>query len=142
MKRTIATAFLAVASLLTAGGASAQNSATQANIPFNFAVGNTVFPSGTYEISAPSATDPQMLLIHNKAHWKLAAMVMTNEGNQRYTGDGYLLFHKYGEQYFLSEVNCPAAAIAADLPSSKRESRARTREASIEPPQRVLLALR
>lgn len=142
MKRTIATAFFAVASLLTAGGASAQNSATQANIPFNFAVGNTVFPSGTYEISAPSASDPQMLLIHNKDHWKLAAIVMTNVGDERYTGDGYLLFHRYGEEYFLSEVLCPSAAIAADLPPSKRENRARTREASIEQPQPVLLALR
>lgn len=52
MNRTIATAFFAVASLLTAGSVSAQSSPAQANIPFNLAVGNTVLPAGTYTVSS------------------------------------------------------------------------------------------
>ncbi|HEY6448680.1 MAG TPA: hypothetical protein VIY53_19650 [Acidobacteriaceae bacterium] len=142
MKRTIATAFFAVASLLTAGSVSAQNRAVQANIPFSFAVGNTVLPAGTYTVSSFSSQTPQMILIRNKDHARLVSIVMTSAGDARYAGDGYLVFHRYGERYFLNQVLCPAAAIMADLPNSKREDRARTREASLDQPDRVLLALR
>ncbi|MGC2638520.1 MAG: hypothetical protein WA294_15155 [Acidobacteriaceae bacterium] len=142
MKRTIATAFFAVASLLTAGNVSAQNSAVQANIPFNFAVGNTVLPAGTYTVGSASSQTPEMLLIRNTDHWKLTTMVMTSAGDVRYAGDSYLVFHKYGDQYFLSQILCPSAAIVADMPTSKREDRARTREASLNQPERILLALR
>lgn len=142
MKRTIATAFFAVASLLTAGSVSAQDRAVQANIPFNFAVGNTVLPAGTYTVSAISSETPEMLLVRNSDHLKLAAMVMTSAGDARYAGDSYLVFHKYGDQYFLNQVLSPAAAIEAELPTSKRENRARTREASLDQPERILLALK
>ena len=142
MKRTIAIAFFAVTSLLTAGSVSAQNSEVQANIPFNFAVGNTVLPAGTYTVSSISLQTPQTLLIRNSDHLKLAAMVMTSAGDARYAGDNYLVFHKYGDEYFLNEVLCPAAAMVEDLPTSKRESRARTREASLDQPERILLALK
>jgi hypothetical protein len=140
MKRTIATAFLAVASLLTSGNASAQDSGVQVTIPFNFAVGNTVLPSGTYIVSSESE---QMVLIRNKDHWKLASMALINQGNPQYAGEGELVFNRYGNEYFLNQILCPSAAIVADLPTSKREERARTREeASLGQPERVLLALK
>jgi hypothetical protein len=140
MKRTIATAFLAVATMFTFGNALAQNSAVQVTVPFNFAVGNTVLPSGTYIVNSES---PQQVLIRNKDHWKLASMVLTNQGDPQYAGEGKLVFNRYGNEYFLSEIRCPSAAIIADLPTSKREERARTREeASLEQPEQVLLALK
>lgn len=142
MKRTIATAFFAVASLLTAGSVSAQSSAAQANIPFNFAVGNTVLPAGTYTVASFSSQTPEMLVIRNKDRARLTTIVMTSAGDARYAGDSYLVFHKYGDQYFLNQVLCPSEAIIADLPTSKREDRARTREASLDQPDRILLALR
>jgi hypothetical protein len=140
MKRTIATAFFAVASLLTTGNVSAQENAVQVTIPFNFAVGNTVLPSGTYIVTSEN---PQMVLIRNKDHWKLASMALINQGDDRYAGEGKLVFNRYGNEYFLSGIDCPSAAIIADLPTSKREERARTREeASLEKPEQVLLALK
>jgi hypothetical protein len=140
MKRIIATAFLALASLLTAGNVSAQDNAVQVTIPFNFAVGNTVLPSGTYIVSSEN---PQMVLVRNKDHWKLAGMALINQGDARYSGEGKLVFNRYGREYFLNQILCPSAAIVADLPTSKREERARTREeASLEQPEQVLLALK
>ena len=140
MKRTISIAFLAVAGLITAGSVSAQNSGVQATIPFNFAVGNTVLPSGTYIVSSQNH---EMVLIRNKDHWKVAALAIAMPGNSQYAGQGKLVFNKYGNEYFLNEILCPTAAIAADLPTSKREDRAKAREeASLEQPERVLLALK
>lgn len=142
MKRTIAAAFLAVASLITAGNVSAQERAVQVNIPFSFAVRNLVFPSGIYIISSPSSGNPQMLLIRNKDHAKLTTLFSTDAGNPRYAGDGKLVFDKYGNDYFLTQVLCPSAAIVAELPTSKLENRVRTREASLRQPEQVLLALK
>jgi hypothetical protein len=140
MKRTIATAFLAIAGLLTSGNVSAQDRGVQVTIPFNFAVGNSVLPSGTYIVRSEN---PEMILVRNKDHWKLAAMALTNQGDARYAGEGKLVFNRYGREYFLNQILCPSAAIVADLPTSRREERARTREeASLEQPERVLLALK
>ncbi len=56
---------------------------------------------------------------------------------------GKLLFHKIGDRYFLSEIDCPAAAMTASLPTSKLEKKARAHmeEASIGRPEQVLIAL-
>jgi hypothetical protein len=140
MKRTIAMAFFAVASLLTAGNVSAQESSVQATIPFDFAVGNTVLPAGTYIVSSENQ---QMVMIRNKDHWKLASMALIGRGDERYAGQGKLVFNKYGNEYFLNQILCPSAAIVAELPTSKREQKAKVREeASLEQPERVLLALK
>jgi hypothetical protein len=140
MKRTIATAFFAVATLLTTGNVLAQDSAVQVTIPFNFAVGNAVLPAGTYVVSSQT---PKILLVRNKDHWKLASMALMNQGDAQYAGEGRLIFNRYGDEYFLSEVDCPAATLSADLPISKREERARVREeARLEQPERVLLAMK
>jgi hypothetical protein len=142
MKRTIATAFLAFASLLTAGNASAQDSTVQANIPFSFAVRNLVFPPGTYIVSSASSANPNMLLIRNRDHVKLATLLLANAGDPRYAGDGKLVFDRYGDDYFLTQILAPSAAIVANLPTSKLENRVRMREASLQPPEQVLLALK
>jgi hypothetical protein len=140
MKRIIATAFFAVASLLTTGNMSAQDSAVQVTIPFNFAVGNTVLPSGTYIVSSET---PQMILVRNKDHGKLASMALINQANARNASENKLVFNRYGNEYFLNQILCPSAAIVAELPTSKREKRARLREeASLEQPEQVLLALK
>jgi hypothetical protein len=140
MKRTIATAFFAFASLLTTGNVLAQENAVQVTIPFNFAVGNTVLPSGTYIVSSET---PKMVLVRNKDHWKLASLALVDQGNARYADESKLVFNKYGNEYFLNQILCPSAAIVAELPTSKREERARVREeASLEQPEQVLLALK
>jgi hypothetical protein len=139
MKRTLSIAFLAVAGLFASGNVSAQDRAVQATIPFDFSVSNTVLPSGTYIVSSESS---QLVLIRNKDHAKLAAMAMANQGDFRYSGQGKLVFNRYGDEYFLSEIRCPYGAINADLPTSKREKKAKTREeASLQQPEQVIVAM-
>jgi hypothetical protein len=139
MKGIISTAFLAVAGLLTAGSVSAQDSAFQVTIPFNFAAGNAVLPSGTYTVISMT---PEVVLIRNKNHPNLSAMALINQGEPRYAGDDKIVFHRYGDEYFLSKILCPSATMVADLPVTKLENRVRTREASLEQPETVLLAMK
>ena len=130
---------MVVASFITVGNVSAQTDSVQATVPFNFSVGSTVLPSGTYIINSET---PEVVMVRNKDHWNLAKKVLITPGNPQYAGVGKLVFEKYGDEYFLNEILCPSAAIIADLPTSKREDRARTREAGRGRPEQVLLALK
>lgn len=141
MKRITSIVFCAVASLVTAGTGLAQTYSVQANVPFNFAVGRTWLPAGSYIISQVS---PQEITIEDGATRRQVALSYIQPGDPSSDARGELVFHKYGERYFLNEVLCPAAAMSASLPTSKLEKRARTMEqehAMNGDPGLVLLAL-
>src|SRR6201999_3188375 len=55
MKRITAIALFILASMVSAGSASAQDNGVRATIPFDFTVGNKVLPSGTYTIKPEQA---------------------------------------------------------------------------------------
>lgn len=138
MKRITSIAFFALSILLAAGNASAQSYATEAKVPFDFTVGKMVLPAGAYKITSLSTT---AILIRNEGNGRIYTQAMALPDNAVVRGSGELVFHRYGEQYFLSEVLCPAAAINVNLPVSKLEKRAQRNEASVRTPERVLLAL-
>jgi hypothetical protein len=55
-----------------------------------------------------------------------------------------LVFHRYGNQYFLSEVRCETASMNVQLTTSKAEKRAKTaqtQEAELRADNNVLVAL-
>jgi len=57
-------------------------------------------------------------------------------------GRGDLVFDRYGDKYFLSEIICPSAAISAHIPASKLEKQARTHEASVPSSGQTLVAVK
>jgi hypothetical protein len=65
MKRITAIAIAALASLVTAGSAVAQGHAVKATIPFDFAVGNSHLPAGTYTITSPDSRSSTGVLIRS-----------------------------------------------------------------------------
>ncbi len=132
-------AFLAAASLLTVGNASAQTGSVQATVPFNFTVGNTELPAGTYTISA---TSENVIVVRNKDLPRISMLSMTVGDDATSAKGEELVFHKYGEQYFLSELICPAHAVTGYLPTSRREKRAQELEASFGGMSPIYLALK
>jgi len=139
MKKMLAVTVLALANLVMAGHASAQVGGVQATVPFNFNVGDKALPAGTYTITQVSSA---AIMVRNKDNPRIATL---NLGIHNYSGsadDHKLIFHKYGEQYCLSQVLCGDCVVSVDLPKSKREKRASLREARLETPQQVLLALK
>ena len=116
MKRTVVKGFITAALLamaITVAGVSAQAQTLQygltADIPFEFSVSGQKLPAGQYWISrAQQASGDTVLQIrstdgHSTAT-RFSIPVVTFHPKKR----GQLIFHKYGEQYFLSEV-WPAA---------------------------------
>lgn len=136
MKQIIATAIF-FAGILTAGSALAQNHAVEATIPFDFTVGSKLLPSGTYRIISDT---PNILEIQNR---KLSTTVMSSAyGSAKESKVGKLVFHKYGDQYFLSEVVCSSADMSLEIPTSKLEKRARLQQASLRNADQTVVALK
>jgi hypothetical protein len=139
--RTFSSIVLCVGAIfVTAGAGLAQAQSVQATVPFNFAVGRTWLPAGTYEISQ---TSPDLIAIRNAKTQRQLALSIVQPGNMTPVREGHLVFHRYGEEYFLSEIDCPDASMTASLPTSKLEKKAQTRqeEASMDDSGVVLLAL-
>jgi hypothetical protein len=97
----------------------------QANVPFQFALGNKTAPAGTYVVR-PAANGSWSLCIQNPAA-KLGAVLMTIPDESKNSRDGYsLIFHKYGENYFLTGIGLPGKAVKK-LPESKLEAELRAK---------------
>ena len=138
MKRITAIALLAIANFAVAGTSFAQSRAVQAKVPFDFTVGNKLLPSGTYTIKEESAG---FIVIRNHDKPIATVSLVDPDGNKAADG-GKLVFHKYGSQYFLSEILCDRANMNVQVPVSKTEKRVKLQEAMIAPSSDTFIAAR
>jgi hypothetical protein len=131
MKCTTVLTYLA-ATLIAMGSACAHAQSTVFKVPFDFTVGNQVFPAGTYQVSY-SATKTA-ILIRSRDDGRFHAFATTYPADypaDPSTRDGKVIFTKYGNQYFLHEVLCSAVSMNVALPTSRLEKRARIQEAQL-----------
>jgi hypothetical protein len=120
MKRLSSIVLCLAASFVTAGTAVAQTDSVRASVPFAFAVGRTWLPAGDYIITE---TSQRQISIEDAATRRMVALSLIQPENLAATGPGNLLFHEYGERYFLTSITCPASATTASLPMSTMERR-------------------
>ena len=119
-QRVIALSGLLV--LLTFSSAFGQSDRqTIIHIPFNFTAGEKAFPAGKYVIERIWKTSDTVWVIRRKDNVG-KAMLMTrpvraNEAQQ----ETRLVFHRYGELYFLSEIWTPGDQTGRRLQTSERE---------------------
>ena len=138
MKRTTAITLLAIANLALAGTSFAQSNGVRATVPFDFTVGSKLLPSGTYTI-APLSGNATVILI--RSHDKpIAALSLVHQDGNTSPNGGKLLFHKYGGQYFLSEILCDQAEMNLELPTSKTEKRAQIQQATLKSSSQTVVA--
>lgn len=100
----------------------------QANIPFSFAVGKAVMPAGTYCFDTNLA--PGVLRVRSQG-WEKAALAITVVSLEKRNDTGKIVFHKYGEIYFLSQVVYPGGG-GRSLPKTAREKEMAARIAGPE----------
>jgi len=95
--------------------------AVRAKIPFNFTVRGKVLPAGNYAITRLT-DDPNTLMISNVKdnHDRVVfATEPVEPGNNSSRSE--IIFHRYGEDYFLSEVFGGGAQTGRELPPSREE---------------------
>ena len=141
MKRIATIALSIVATLLTSGSAFAQDHDVRATVPFNFNVSGSWLPAGAYTIGSNSPNGLVLRLTsrdHKAGAFALGIIDDSNPGQR-----AEMVFHSYGDQYFLSEIHYPHSSIKVRLPLTKAEKKARKRaeEASLRVNDNILIAM-
>jgi hypothetical protein len=141
MKSITALALFIAAIFITAGKAIAQDYAVQATIPFSFTVNGSQLPAGNYTLGS-DITSPRVLKISDWTQ-HVHAMVITMPSADERSKANQLVFHKYGDQYFLCEIRSQESSINVQLPTTKQEKKARaeTQLARLPVHDEVMIAL-
>jgi hypothetical protein len=115
-RRTVV-AVAALVALSPIAPAAAQSVDLVARVPFEFTVGKTTLARDTYQLSR--LTDhPDMLLVRSG---RKGVMIRTEVvGPEPRAAAPSLLFHRYGDQYFLREIRLEGNR-RLDLPETKAE---------------------
>ena len=107
-----------IAGSLAASGFGQTSYPLQARIPFDFQVGNNMFPAGEYRLEPLNST----LLIRNNENSAHTAMILVRSCRTlKEMEKSQLIFHRYGSSYFLSKVWVAGETSGAELPTSGRE---------------------
>ena len=138
MKRITAIALFAIANFAIAGASFAQSNGVQATVPFDFTVGNKLLPAGIYTIKQNS----EHAIVIKSHDQPIAALSLVYQDGNKSPNGGKLLFHRYGSQYFLSEVLCDQADMNFEIPTSKTEKRVQLQQATLNSSSKTFVAAR
>lgn len=105
---------------LMAADASAQRNLV-ANIPFDFTVCREQLPAGKYRVESITSASGAVLLV--KSDDNRTAEIICTHGMQssKQVDQGKLIFNRYGEQYFLSEIWFAGERTGNQLVKTERE---------------------
>jgi hypothetical protein len=134
MKRFTAIVLVMLAGFCTAGRLQAQSREIRATVPFSFIVGGKQLPAGNYRFYPANDVT---VIVQNRDH-AIAALSLANSADST-KRESHLVFNKYGDRYFLSEILSSTGAMNMAIPRSKLERQAQTQRASLEP-DRILVA--
>jgi len=130
---------VAMVGLLLALGAVSAKAQTggmiEASIPFDFAAGDTKLKAGDYTVKRISKDALQLRNAQNKT--SLIVMAPLAIQQSRNDAPERLVFKRYGNEYFLSQVWTNRAADGRGLFASKTENRLAKQKDKSQPPQSV-----
>jgi hypothetical protein len=90
--------------LLMSAAAQAQTTHLKITVPFEFTAGSVQLPAGEYEVKAVGPWGGLTLSVHNVNSNAGTLVLSTLSRSQNPASDAKLVFHRYGQQYFLAEV--------------------------------------
>lgn len=117
------------AAVVSANGQSANRMVV--NIPFEFVVGGESMRSGEYSVNN-ATTDGSAILIQS-ADAKSSAIRLTNAVQEKARTKSRLVFHRYGQRYFLAEVWKGGDSTGRQLLKSRQERAIERELASLSP---------
>jgi hypothetical protein len=119
MKKYAAIALLACVAFATLGATSSHAQVLmKAQVPFNFKAGHGTLPAGDYSIIETGMTPEAVLL---RVGLRGVELVMPNNTGSQNVSTPKLVFHRYGDEYFLAEIWTNADDSVRKLAVSPRE---------------------
>ena len=95
-----------------------------ANVPFDFVVGDKTFTAGAYEVKAATSSGGAMIVRNQSSQRSITRLTNSIQPINKDT-TARLVFHRYGETYFLAEVWSGADYAGRQVLESKREKQLR-----------------
>ena len=108
----------AALAMLATMAASAQTINVKAIVPFSFIVGRSTLSAGEYSLKTMS--NGQVLALSN-LDAKITELVLSNSCESLTASKTKLVFHRYGDRYFLSQIWTEGNNRGHELPISRRE---------------------
>ena len=90
--------------LLISAVAQTQTTDMKVTVPFKFTAGHVQLPAGEYEVTSAGSWGGSTLLVRNVNSSAESFVVSFSCSSKRPAADAKLVFHRYGQQYFLAEV--------------------------------------
>jgi hypothetical protein len=121
-------AVLAFATLSPASYAQSVSAVAKVNVPFAFETGSKHYAAGVYTISMDNE---HTLLLRGVSN---SGFAMTSiEDNGQPAQKGVAIFHKYGDQYFLSEISVTGRSRRIYIRRSTAESKLQIAQSKTAP---------
>ena len=124
-----------LSAILISAALYAQTRTMEATIPFEFRIGNSVMPAGSYRVDY----SPQMLRVREEHGNHIATRLLNSVDRVTPPSTGVLEFTRYGNDYFFSKIWIPGSAAGGALPKSSLEKELASRP---QVPERAEVALR
>jgi len=107
---------------LAASAKAQTGTGVRANIPFDFTVAGKRFAAGHYSITRANQTSGDLVLEVNSLAEHSRAFPITSPLYTRTARDqSVLIFHRYGDEYFLAQVWAAGSTIGRAFTKSRRE---------------------
>lgn len=137
-KRAFVIASVLALSIMAAAQVALAQDSMVVNIPFQFVAGKTTLPAGEYLVQSPEA-GRAVILMHRAIPDASVALVTMPAAVRDPQSASKLVFNRYGNRYFLSQIWKQGYRQGKQLPKSPREKEL-TRLASIEKAEVTLVA--
>jgi hypothetical protein len=122
---------LVFVTLFAVSTATAQSASQQliANIPFEFSAGNQTLPAGKYSVSIINPASDQRVMMIRDLEGRSTVLQMHSVSGKAQDG-AKLVFHRYGDRYFLAQAWSPADNTGMEASKSRAERAAESELAS------------
>jgi len=133
---------VSIASLILLATTAFAQSRVEANVPFAFQVGTTTLPAGHYQVMEDHIR--KTIIVSNLKTYETAQR-QVQQDVARDTARFKMVFHHFGNEYFLSEIHGSADTLDLTLPVTKEEKKLRSMQVASGPsntPQAVEIALK
>ena len=114
-------ALLGLSLMLATVSAYGQTVLVKANIPFNFSVTGATLPAGAYTIQSLTS-DGRVLSVRDSDMKALEMILATRCESLNHAKQTKLVFHRYGDRYFLTQIWVAGRNSGHQIPKSLRET--------------------
>jgi hypothetical protein len=108
--------------LLMSTAAQAQSTHLKVTVPFEFTAGTVLLPAGEYEVKTVGPSGGPLLSIRSLNSEKGLYIGSNSCETLNPVADAKLVFHRYGQQYFLAEVWTQHSSLGHQIQVSSRQT--------------------